>query len=122
MLPVSNLGNLPIAGAVYYRLSTSIALNTIVAPASNTRGIIVHTALLSPGTNLAQRLMTKQTDPSAWNDTGALTILAAFVPSTGVPASGTNLSRPVFIPPGWGLYEQPSGANTAMADVCYEVL
>ncbi len=84
---------------------TTAALQTIVAPASNTKGIIVYGAWASNsvgmGTQLT-RVMAKSSTPTAANDANANTLA---VSGNGLPGS-VGQAFPIVLPAGVGLYAQ----------------
>ena len=102
--------------AGYFRGDTSAALGTIVAPASNTKGIRVTAISLYMPVNDQIRVMIKQTAPTSAVDAAAVTLAMKSI------NAGIATAMPVVIPPGWGLYEQCSVASVAQVHVAYEVL
>mgnify|MGYP001615637894 CR=1 FL=1 len=108
-----------IGGTAYYRFSISIALNTIVAPAANTKGIRVRYARVQAYSGVT-RLMAKTSAPADVTD--GVEILGAAV--TGSVANiYVVLPDEKIIPPGFGLYEQSNnGAQEGIVSVDYEVL
>lgn len=106
---------LPATG--YFRNTSSAALNTLVTPAGNTAGVLVH-SLSGNATGLTVRIMAKASAPATWDDTTASTLLHV--------ASGNLVSLcalPLLLPAGLGLYEQASSASAgSQVSVVYEVL
>lgn len=108
----------------YIRRSISVALNTIVAPASNVRGIWVLSAwAASAGAAEVTRIMHQSSAPASIDDTNAVTLVyvgggggTGFVPNGGV-------ALPYFLPAGQGLYEQSAaGGASSFVAVSYTVL
>ena len=100
----------------YLRRDSSAALGTIVAPASNTKGIRVTAISLYTPINEPIRVMIKQTAPTSAADPAAVTLAMKNL-NAGIAAA-----MPVVIPPGWGLYEQYNAAAVSGVEVAYEVL
>ena len=94
-----------IGTTAYNRWSTSAALNTVLAPASNLAGVVVVSVGLPVGAD-GIRFMAKTSAPSSFSDTTALEI-ATRKNST----SAFQLALPLLIPAGYGLYEQADGAG-----------
>lgn len=114
--------NLPLAGTTaYHRNSNTAALQTIVAPASNTKGIIVLAAAAQFNVASANpiRIMHKATAPATLDDTTAKTIL---LHAGSLNANGAA-QMPYLIPAGDGLYEQTgTSADVSKVSVVYTVL
>ena len=103
--------------------SIGATLQTIVAPASNTKGVIVLGAWVEDNNevyvNNLIRIMAKSTAPTGSNDTAANTL--AINGSGTAPHLGVAL--PVVLPPGVGLYAQATVLNANGAyGAEYEVL
>lgn len=105
----------------YHRHSGSAALNTIVAPASNTAGVEVYGAFVmnSAGAMERTRVMAKDSAPASVDDTTANTLAIAVM---AYPIIGAH-RFPIKLPIGMGLYEQSSSAaGASTASVTYRVL
>ncbi len=111
----------PVRATPYFRLSSSAALNTIVTPAANTAGVRVSRGYISSSNQVRARLMMKQTAPTSWNDSAAVTLaMADSAAGVQFPLMWDN---EFIVPAGWGLYEQGEGAgNFTSVSFGYEVL
>lgn len=105
--------------SAYFRRTTSSALNTIVAPASNVAGVRVDAATIYGATgNGLVRIMAKSSAPTSVNDTGAHTLLMTYAELQIV-----DREVPIILPAGVGLYEQAeAAAGNSFVSVSYEVL
>jgi len=113
----STLGATP-----YFRESSSSALNTILAPASNTNGVLI-TAVWAWAWGTSLRIMAKASAPTAWNDPAAIPLVTVSAASSTAPAeSGGSIAVPIIVPAGLGLYEQAAGIYWGAVSMAYEVL
>lgn len=114
----------PKLGSTYRADNPTTILQTLIAPASNTKGVIIYAAWIyyGPGNG---RLMSKASAPTAWNDAAARTIsVGANEGASARPMFTGAVALPVVIPPGEGLYFQGSSSATAAnaIDVNAEIL
>lgn len=105
----------------YYRRSTSGALNTIVAKAANTSGLIVRVSgLRVSGGNGVQRVMMAASVPTAYSDGAAIASLE-FSSAEGDYPQRNSGDVWAFVPANYGLYEQCSSAvNASGVDLSYD--
>ncbi len=112
-----------IGSTAYYRNSSSAALNTIVAPASNTNGIkITSVGLKSNGTGI--NVMVKESAPTSYSDGRSVIYQDRAGSSANYNALSTAIvAMPILVPAGVGLYEQCQSSGTPSAVfLSYEVL
>lgn len=89
----------------------------IVAPATNTKGILVHNAIIVPANGTSLGLVGFGTAaPVNYTDVTDFSCISCLQ-----NGSQTPVSKPMYIPPGQGLYAIASLAGYAF-HVCYEVL
>ena len=100
----------------YFRQSASAALTAIVSPVTNENGIILYTLNIVAGGATFLRLMFKDSAPTGWNDN------TAFGIATSSSDAWIQVPLPVLIPPGFGLYEQSSGAVLTTIDIVYKII
>lgn len=114
------LGVIPKLATAVYAGGLATSLQTAVAPASNTKGILVNYAKASAlQANQRTRIMTKSSAPSSVDDAAANTI--AFAEQASI--NYEKVERPILIPPGLGLYYQTTdAASTGRVILDYEVL
>lgn len=84
----------------YFYGDGSVAVETIVAPAANTNGIVIYAASAYSGGGGGARVMFKSSIPSGWSDTGAGTLAACHA---GVSIQQEK-ALPLLIPAGKGLF------------------
>ena len=99
----------------YWGYSDSAALQTVFTPAQNTHGAIVFGN--GGRQNVASvRVMAKDSAPSSWVDSLALTL--------GMNVNGPIFDGPswLFVPAGYGLYVQASNASNWGVSMSYELL
>ncbi len=95
----------------YFSSLATVALQTIVTPAANVNGVIIHGVGIWVSVADAGRFMAKNSAPLSWDDTDANTI--ALATSASVNPYGVNLSKLTetkIIPAGMGVYLQYSGS------------
>ena len=103
----------------FFYVGIDTALQTIVAPASNTKGVRILGAFAwGFSTGLVSRVMAKASAPVSALDTAALTLaMNGSVGGTG------SLFNEVVLPPGIGIYAQKEDANGSSGFALnYEVL
>ena len=105
----------------FFYAGADVALQTIVAPAANTNGVIVTSAGMHVITdNTRARVMAKASAPTSVDDSTALTLC---IGGYGLIKPTLVSSMPCVLPPGVGLYAQKSDANAGATYFCdYEVL
>lgn len=107
----------PVLGTTYRVDNPGTTLQTLIAPASNTKGITVFFASIYH-TGGTARLMSKSSAPSAWNDATARTIALGCNEGTyGAQSHIGHAAFPITIPVGEGLYFQGSVAGAAANNV-----
>ena len=113
-----------IATTHYERLSGSTdALETIVTPAANTNGVVIYAARIKTAIGYHMRLMVKQSAPTAWDDTDAISNMHNSSSSTIGRLESLKCAFPVKIPAGYGVYIQSSYAGSVSGCfVNYKVL
>lgn len=111
-------------GSTYRQGNPGAALVTLIAPAANTKGVVLYAVSIFHF-NLC-RLMSKNSAPAAWTDSAARTIVYGLTNSTyySQPLT-TKLTLPLIILPGEGIYFQSDGGVGAadnLVDITAEVL
>ena len=113
---------LSVLRSTFNKFGTPGTLETIVAPASNTKGIKIFGAFATDNTgtiSATTRVMAKASAPTSATDVAANTLAVSGNTTIGMSATGF----PVVLPPGVGLYAQSSPGNAnASYGVEYEVL
>ena len=108
----------------FFYNGVDVALQTIVAPAANTKGVVVHGASASVNTNNGKaRVMWKTSAPSGVTDAAAGTLAYRQGFAAG-PESGVvgGVGFPLILPPGVGLYAQKSDAGDAGFSCDYRII
>lgn len=108
----------------FYFLGASVALQTIVAPASNVAGIKVLAAAVVIRNITSGRVMAKTSAPTGVDDAAANTV-AYRAALNGYAPNGVieGQTFPILLPPGLGLFAQKTDAEaTSGFLVEYEVL
>lgn len=106
----------------YRRRTASNALNTVVAPASNTKGIVCWRGGIAGG-NCYGRIMAKSSAPGTIDDTAMNVWEFSDLDSDNLADKMNNFDNPVIVPAGLGIYEQCSHAtNTSTVWLEYQVL
>ncbi|WP_261840911.1 hypothetical protein [Aliamphritea ceti] len=118
---IDEIAPLDLTGLSTYRKDgSSTSWNTLVTPAANVNGVIVHYA---DSRAARTRLMIKQSIPLDFNDNAATTLLETYWWTAAANAPSATLNRAVRIPVGYGLYfKNFSDSYPAIATVHYEVL
>lgn len=104
-------------------IGVSTALQTIVAPAANTGGVIIYG--MSMRSNLAiSRIMGKTSAPASPSDITAITLMVNLSnDSAGMDEGDQDIVLPFILPAGMGLYAQKNGTNVNdYMSVNYKVL
>ena len=113
----------PTLKSTFNVFQTGATLQTIVAPAANTKGVVVLGAWVSDNTGMVSaltRVMAKTTAPTGANDVAANTLA---VSGNAIPSGLVGMGFPVVLAPGVGLYAQGLVGNAnAGYGVEYEVL
>mgnify|MGYP001568156797 CR=1 FL=1 len=99
----------------YHRRDTSAGVNTIVAPAANTKGIRVSFVELYNSGATATAVLAKATTPTAYDDSGAQVILEGL-------AVVSVRDDEFVIPPGIGLFDASNAVGLNFVAVSYEVI
>lgn len=102
----------------YFRFGGETALQTIVAPAANTKGVMLHGLTgIGKGEKMI-RVMMKKTTPTAIGDVAQCFTVASIAGPFIREVNGL----PTMIPAGWGLFEFPdsTAANSGLI-VQYEL-
>ena len=105
----------------YRRDSVGNTLQTIVAPAANVAGVIV-TRCGTGGVNDNCRIMAKASAPTGLDDGAANTL--CYNPNDAATGrmGPVNVSTPIVVPPGLGVYAITGIASQSFCYVEYEVL
>lgn len=104
----------PVLGSTYRVDNPGAVLQTLIAPASNTKGIQINMVAIYKGPGPGGRIMSKASAPSAWNDATARTIFAGANEGTSANQEiSSKVALPILVPPGEGVYFQASAAGVA---------
>ena len=114
----------PRAVTGFFYVGADVALQTIVAPAANTKGIVVTAAHAFPRNDgTRSRVMAKTSAPASVTDTSALTLAHSILLLNGAGQFFGGIALPIVLPPGVGLYAQKDDVNVAGGFSCdYELL
>lgn len=99
---------------------------TFVTPAANTKGIVIRfAAIINDRVTaiLRGRVMHKSSAPTSVDDALAKTLAMCIAGDTGQPGSShAEVTYPIIIPPGEGLYAQASAGLFVTLVIDYEIL
>ena len=107
------------SGQVYNRATVNSVLQTIVLPAANVNGVRIDLCSVFSQTGETERIMAKQSAPTALWDTAALTLCASIAGGAGTFAA----TYPLQVSAGYGIYEQSNDAvAVSVALINYKIL
>lgn len=109
--PIRKLGD-NVAGAI-----NTASVSTLISPTANVNGVIIRTLAIVANSNNIGSIMAKTSAPSSFTDTTAFH-LAVAQQNTSV-----NMSQPIKIPAGVGVYiDFANSNNSAFGSITYDLL
>ena len=104
----------------YFYVNNTSGLQTVVSPGANTAGIRIDLAAVT--SEQTTRIMAKSSAPTAWNDTGAMTLALCDAAGNNSAPLSTIAAAPIIVPAGMGLYVQSNANTVNNISINYEVL
>lgn len=108
----------------YYDSTNTATLQTIVTPAANVSGVIIHHAHINYSSSVSgvSRLMYKSSAPTGFDDATAATIAISNLNTTTAQVEQSERDTPIIVPAGNGIYHQNSTTLAVRTSVLYTVL